>query len=140
MFVRQGGQELINNVDFIFHLRKCEHSKYWWPALAANQDSEFIKTIAKTGGARIYASQIEGSMYPLSVLLEIKKIISDNRLLSSTLFYDRAEFYFSSIASAMGYTPGADPIVFAEFHRFDSNIWRVFFDFAIRPSLYLWLN
>lgn len=125
MLIRPGCYDLVKNSEFIFHLRKCEHARYWWPALVANKDIGFIKAIAKTGGSRIYASQIEGSMYPFGVLQDINKIIKINGLLNSDLFYDRAEFYFSSLTAAMGYTPSADPFIFAEFHRFDSKLWKM---------------
>lgn len=124
MFVKLGVVDYVSNKSSLFHLRNCVSNQYWWPAEVAQKDKNLLEAVAGCGGVRLVGSQIEGSMYPLDVLIEIKEIIRRYQLTKSELFYPREEFYFSSFALALGLKPEATPYVYSEVHRFDAKIWN----------------
>lgn len=127
MLVRQGASGFIENNKFVFHQRIYDRPGYWWPSCEALQDEVLLTTLSKISVARIVASQIEGSSYPLEVLLEISKRIEEEEILErSQRFYPKEEVYFPTFSYAMGYRPSGDPYVYSEVHRFDSMLWHKF--------------
>ena len=88
-------------------------------------DFRLTRILAKLGSGRVVASQIEGSMYPLRLLMLISDLIEQENLLDNNLFYPREEIFFSSIAYALGERPEGDPYIFSEVHRFDYVNWKV---------------
>ncbi|WP_262264464.1 hypothetical protein [Pantoea dispersa] len=128
MLVKHGLDLYVENKSNIFHERFIDREGYWWPTnVSLNRDSEFQKALARIGSGRIVASQIEGSMYELGLLNEIRTILKRYCVVeSSNAFYPREEFYFSSFAHALGVKPCASPYIYSEVHVFDALLWKVF--------------
>lgn len=129
MFIKKGLGKILGKNKSFFHLRFISQSGHWWPGNVALCDDKFGSCLARHGSNAMVASQVEGSVYPAEAMFEIVKIIMDNKLLESQLFYTREEFFFSSFAYALGLRPDASPYVFSEVHRFD----RI--DFKLRDFL-----
>ena len=125
MIVKEGLTEYLEGKKNLFNLRYIDRPGHWWPGNLALKDFRLTRTLAKLGSGRVIASQIEGSMYPLSLLKSISDLIEQENLLDSDLFYPREEFFFPSIAYAFGERPESDPYVFSEVHRFDYVNWKV---------------
>jgi len=128
MLVKNGLDDYLENKKNLFHERYVDREGYWWPTgVSLNRDIEFHKTLARVGSGRIVASQIEGSMYELGLLNEIRNILTRYSVVdSSNAFYPREEFYFSSFAHALGVKPCSFPYIYSEVHIFDALLWKVF--------------
>ncbi|HFW3091607.1 TPA: hypothetical protein ACIBE3_005384, partial [Salmonella enterica subsp. enterica serovar Reading] len=128
MLVKKGLDQYLEYKSNLFHERYVDREGYWWPTgVSLNRDPEFHKTLARIGSGRIVASQIEGSMYELGLLKEIRMILTRYRVVdSSNAFYPREEFYFSSIAHALGVKPCSFPYIYSEVHIFDALLWKIF--------------
>ena len=131
MLIMDGLSEYLKDKKNIFHLRKCTSDSLWWVSRKAVKDfsvSGFFKD-------KLYASQIEGSMYDISLLKSLVYNI-DNRdlILDSEFFYPREEVIFSSFACKEDIKPDGLPYVFSEVHMFD----RIFFKYmSLFPILFL---
>ncbi|KAJ9432542.1 hypothetical protein SAMN05518863_104444 [Candidatus Pantoea symbiotica] len=128
MLVKHGLDDHLSHKKNIFHTRYVDRNGYWWPTgVALDRDIEFQKSLARVGSGRIVASQIEGSMYEFGLLKEINTILKKYSVVeSSTAFYPREEFYFSSFAHALGVKPCSFPYIYSEVHIFDALLWKVF--------------
>ena len=126
-----GLSEYLKDKKNIFHLRKCTSDSLWWVSKRAVKDFPVLTFF----NHKLYASQIEGSMYDIVLL---KKLVSDldklDLILDSELFYPREEIIFSSFAYKEDIKPDGLPYVFSEVHIFD----RVFFKYmSLFPILFL---
>ena len=121
MLIMDGLSEYLQDKKNIFHLRKCTSDSLWWVARRALKDNE-ISTFFNN---EIYASQIEGSMYDISLLKSLVHNI-DNRdlILDSEFFYPREEVIFSSFACKEDIKPDGLPYVYSEIHNFDRCFFK----------------
>ena len=108
MLIMDGLSEYLQDKKNIFHLRKCTSDSLWWVSRKAVKDfsvSGFFKD-------KLYASQIEGSMYDISLLKSLVHNI-DNRdlILDSEFFYPREEVIFSSFACKEDIKPDGLPYI-----------------------------
>ncbi len=128
MIVKKGLDIFISNSSNLFHTRYCDRVGYWWPAnVSLTQDKKFLRALREIGVGRVVASQIEGSMYQISVLHEIVSIIEKYNIIeNNTTFYTHEEFYFSSFAHALGVVPDNTPYIYSEVHYFDMVLWNIF--------------
>ena len=127
LLVRPGVDKLVGNSNCIFHTRYVDNYSHWWPGNVALDDIDFQKVLATVGGCRIVASQIEGSMYPLTFLKEMISVLDSECIWEkSNLIYPREEIWFSSFAYAMGLRSEVSPYIFSEVHRFDARLWSHF--------------
>lgn len=128
MLVKHGLDEYLADKSYLFHTRYVDRPGYWWPtSVAIERDTGFHKALARIGSGRIVASQIEGSMYEFGLLKEICAVLKRYSVVeNSNCFYPREEFYFSSIAYALGARPCSSPYIYSEVHIFDAILWKVF--------------
>jgi hypothetical protein len=131
MLIMDGLSEYLQDKKNIFHLRKCASDSLWWVSKRAVKDFPVLTFF----NHKLYASQIEGSMYDIVLL---KKLVSDidkqDLILDSELLYPREEIVFSSFAYREDIKPDGLPYVFSEVHMFD----RVFFKYmSLFPILFL---
>ena len=126
MLVRAGATAYVLSNKNVYHTRRYTKAGYYWPVAHAFSDQKFTKLRRFLNfNEGIIAGQIEGSAYPLSLLLEISKIISKYDLLyNDEVWYPREEVLLPTIALALGELPKADPYVFSELHRIDYWSWE----------------
>lgn len=121
MLIMDGLSEYLQDKKNIFHLRKCTSDSLWWVARRALKDNE-ISTFFNN---EIYASQIEGSMYDISLLKSlVHNIDKRDLILDSEFFYPREEVIFSSFACKEDIKPDGLPYVFSEIHNFDRCFFK----------------
>lgn len=125
MLVKRGGYDYVKDKQYIFHQRKCFLSSLWWVSRRALKDHPLVSYFNN----QLQASQIEGSMYSITLLKELVDEIEKGKLIiSHKPFYPREEIIFSSFAKLKGIVPDGLPYVFSEVHQFD----RKFFGTLIR--------
>lgn len=125
MLVRDGLVQYLQDKEYLFNHRDILPNSFWWPANAALNDLSFNDWLAACGGGAIVASQIEGSMYSIDFLKECHHMLTGRHqyALQSQDKYPKEEFYFSSLAKALGIKADGLPYVFSEVHRFDKKLW-----------------
>ena len=136
MLIMDGLSEYLQDKKNIFHLRKCTSDSLWWVSRKAVKDfsvSGFFKD-------KLYASQIEGSMYDISLLKSLVHNI-DNRdlILDSEFFYPREEVIFSSFACKEDIKPDGLPYIYSEIHDFDKRFFKYIevFKFIAKRNCFL---
>lgn len=136
MLIMDGLSEYLQDKKNIFHLRKCTSDSLWWVSRKAVKDfsvSGFFKD-------KLYASQIEGSMYDISLLKSLVHNI-DNRdlILDSEFFYPREEVIFSSFACKEDIEPDGLPYIYSEIHEFDKRFFKYIevFKFIAKRNCFL---
>lgn len=136
MLIMDGLSEYLQDKKNIFHLRKCTSDSLWWVSRKAVKDfsvSGFFKD-------KLYASQIEGSMYDISLLKSLVHNI-DNRdlILDSEFFYPREEVIFSSFACKEDIKPDGLPYIYSEIHEFDKRFFKYIevFKFIAKRNCFL---
>ena len=128
MLVKHGAYEYIIQYDAGYQLRKVnKNNVHWWPAFLAMKDSQLEQMKNRIGQSTLIASQLEGSFYKKEIMDKVIEIINlyyDES--SSTSFYPKEEFYFSTLSSAVSdWSKIGKPIIFSEIHRFDRTLWNL---------------
>ena len=79
------------------------------------------------GQTTLIASQLEGSFYKKEIMDKVIEIINlYYNETTSTSFYPKEEFYFSTLSSAVSdWSKIGKPIIFSEIHRFDRTLWNL---------------
>lgn len=126
MLIMDGLSEYLKDKKNIFHLRQCTIDSLWWVSRRAVNDSE-ISIFFKN---KLYASQIEGSMYDINLLKKlVHNIDSQDLNLDSELFYPREEIIFSSFACKEDIEPDGLPYIYSEIHNFDRRFFKYIEEF-----------
>lgn len=127
MFVKHGIEDYLKGKDYLFNNRRVNSSyTYWWVGAVAKSDTKLMNMLKAHNSSLIIGSQIEGSMYKTTTLIDIISICEKNDVLNSKLHYPREEIIFSSLVSALGIKSDGLPYVLSEVHRFDNKLWRFF--------------
>ena len=122
MLIMDGLSEYLKDKKNIFHLRKCTSDSLWWVARRALKDNE-ISTFFNN---KIYASQIEGSMYESQLLKNLLHEIDEkNLILDNEIFYPREEIIFSSFATKFSISSDGFPYIYSQIHSFDRKFFSV---------------
>ena len=122
MLIMDGLSEYLQDKKNIFHLRKCTSDSLWWVSRKAVKDS----ALSTFFNGKLYASQIEGSMYDISLLKSLVHSINNKDLvLNSELFYPLEEVIFSSFACKENIKPEGLPYVYSEVHKFDRFFFTI---------------
>ena len=121
MLIMDGLSEYLKDKKNIFHLRKCTSDSLWWVSKRAVKDF----SVSIFFNHKLYASQIEGSMYDISLLKNLANDLDKQDLiLDSELFYPREEIIFSSFAYKEDIKPDGLPYIYSEIHNFDRCFFR----------------
>jgi hypothetical protein len=123
MLVRPGLGNYLSPGLTLFHERPITSQGLWWVGNTAMQDSRLANALGNMGARQVFGSQIEGSVYPISALKEIRRIIHKFGLCEHEPFYPREEILFPTIARAIGIRPSGTPYIFSAIHRFDRHYW-----------------
>ena len=116
MLIMDGLSEYLKDKKNIFHLRKCRSDSLWWVSRKAVKDS----ALSTFFNGKLYASQIEGSMYDISLLKSLVHSINNKDLvLNSELFY---------------------PLVYSEVHKFDRFFFHYIKKYYFFPKVNLFLD
>lgn len=129
MLVKKSVFDYVKNRKNIFNQRPISEDSFWWVGRRALKDLPMMNFFNN----QLLGSQIEGSMYEISLLEELVKKVDDNsNLLKSNRPYPKEEIIFSSFANKKNIRSDGLPYIFSEVHRFD----KLFFSI----SRSLWLN
>lgn len=137
MLIMDGLSEYLKDKKNIFHLRKCTSDSLWWVSRKAVKDS----ALSTFFNGKLYASQIEGSMYDISLLKSLVHSINNKDLvLNSELFYPLEEVIFSSFACKENIKPEGIPYVYSEVHKFDRFFFHYIKKYYFFPKVNLFLD
>ena len=109
MLIMDGLSEYLQDKKNIFHLRKCTSDSLWWVSRKAVKDfsvSGFFKD-------KLYASQIEGSMYDISLLKSLVHNIDNRDLILDSAFFCKEDI-----------KPDGLPYIYSEIHEFDKRFFK----------------
>ena len=109
MLIMDGLSEYLQDKKNIFHLRKCTSDSLWWVSRKAVKDfsvSGFFKD-------KLYASQIEGSMYDISLLKSLVHNIDNRDLILDSEFFCKEDI-----------KPDGLPYIYSEIHEFDKRFFK----------------
>lgn len=124
MFIRKGADEYILSNVALFQNREYIEPGLWAQSVAAFRDTSLLRALGVFHWKTVVGSQFEGSMYPLSVLKQIAKLISEFDL-GKNKSYAKEEIYFPTFASILGVHSTGGPYVYSEVHEIDCRIWKM---------------
>ena len=121
MLVKKGVFDYVKNRKNIFNQRPISEDSFWWVGRRALKDLPMMNFFDN----HLLGSQIEGSMYEISLLEELVKEVDENsNLLKRNRPYPKEEIIFSSFANKKNIENNGLPYIFSEVHRFDHTFFK----------------